>query len=31
MVVFWTFGDVTRAGWNEIGILSLVVAGVTLF
>ena len=31
MVVFWTFGDVARAGWTEIGILSIVVAGGTLF
>ncbi len=31
MVVFWTFGDVARAGWAEIVILSIVVAGVTLF
>ncbi|BBO82281.1 iron ABC transporter permease [Desulfosarcina ovata subsp. sediminis] len=31
MVVFWTFGDVTRASWREIGVLSLVVVGVTLF
>ena len=21
MVVFWTFGDMARAGWTEIGIL----------
>ena len=31
MVVFWTFGDVARAGWTEIGILSMVVIGGTLF
>ena len=31
MVVFWTFGDVARASWTEIGILSVVVVGVTLY
>lgn len=31
MVVFWTFGDVARASWIEIGILSMVVVGVTLY
>ncbi len=31
MVVFWTFGDVARAGWTEIGILSVVVVGGTLY
>jgi iron complex transport system permease protein len=31
MVVFWTFGDVARASWTEIGILAMVVVGVTLF
>ncbi len=31
MVVFWTFGDVARASWTEIGILSFVVAGVTVY
>jgi len=31
MVVFWTFGDVARAGWTEIGILTLVVVVVTLY
>ena len=31
MVVFWTFGDVARASWMEIGVLSFVVLGVTLF
>jgi len=29
MVVFWTFGDVARSGWLEIGILAAAVAGVT--
>ena len=31
MVVFWTFGDVARASWAEIGILSAVVVGVTAY
>ncbi len=31
VVVFWTFGDVARSGWREIGLLSVAVAGVTLF
>ena len=31
MVVFWTFGDVARASWTEIGILSFTVVGVTLY
>ena len=31
MVVFWTFGDVARASWIEIGILAVVVVGVTLY
>ncbi|XPS82990.1 HmuU: hemin transport system, permease protein [Desulfosarcina variabilis str. Montpellier] len=31
MVVFWTFGDVARASWTEIGVLSFVVMGVTLY
>lgn len=30
MVVFWTFGDVARSGWKEIGILTLTTAAVTL-
>lgn len=25
MVVFWTFGDIARASWGEIGLMSLVV------
>ncbi len=29
MVVFWTFGDVARASWAEIAILSIVVVVVT--
>jgi len=31
MVVFWTFGDVARAGWTEIGVLSFAVLAVTLY
>ncbi len=31
MVVFWTFGDAARASWPEIGILSSVVVGATLY
>lgn len=31
MVVFWTFGDVARAGWAEIGILSATVIGASIF
>lgn len=31
MVVFWTFGDVARASWAEIGVLAFVVLGVTLY
>ncbi|NMA88231.1 MAG: iron ABC transporter permease [Methanoculleus bourgensis] len=30
-VVFWTFGDVSRAGWQELGLMALVVAGTTLY
>ncbi|WP_374214193.1 FecCD family ABC transporter permease [Candidatus Desulfosporosinus nitrosoreducens] len=30
-VVFWTFGDVGRASWGELGIMSCVVAGALLF
>ncbi|NMA10587.1 MAG: iron ABC transporter permease, partial [Methanomicrobiales archaeon] len=26
-VVFWTFGDVGRANWQELGLMALVVAG----
>jgi iron complex transport system permease protein len=31
MVVFWTFGDVARANWIEIGTLTAVVTIVTIF
>lgn len=24
-VVFWTFGDVSRAGWNELGLMAILV------
>ncbi len=30
-VVFWTFGDVARSNWREIGLLSLVTAGAWLY
>jgi iron complex transport system permease protein len=30
-VVFWTFGDVSRATWQELGLIAVVVAGATLF
>ncbi|MGA6924428.1 MAG: iron ABC transporter permease [Desulfosarcina sp.] len=31
MVVFWTFGDVTRANWTEIGLLCGAVAVASFF
>ena len=31
MVVFWTFGDVARAGWQEIGLMSLAVAFASIY
>ena len=31
VVVFWTFGDVARSSWTEIGLLSAVVVAATLF
>lgn len=30
-MVFWTFGDVARAGWNELGIMSAATGAVILF
>ncbi len=31
-IVFWTFGDVSRSNWNEIGIMTVVtVAGTVYF
>jgi len=30
-MVFWTFGDVGRAGWPEVGFMFVVVAGALLF
>ena len=30
-VIFWTFGDVARSSWREIGLLTLVTAGVSLY
>jgi len=31
MVVFWTFGDVARSGWGQIGILTGMVLPATLY
>jgi len=30
-VVFWTFGDVARSTWREIGLLALVTGGAILY
>lgn len=30
-IVFWTFGDVSRAGWREIGVMTILVLGGTLY
>lgn len=30
-VVFWTFGDVGRANWSELALISVIVAGATVF
>lgn len=30
MIVFWTFGDVARSDWTDIGILGLTVVAVTV-
>ncbi len=30
-VVFWTFGDVARSTWREIGLLGLAALGITLY
>ncbi|MBB5021927.1 FecCD family ABC transporter permease [Desulfurispira natronophila] len=30
-IVFWTFGDVGRAGWSEVGIMGAVVSVGTLY
>lgn len=30
-MVFWTFGDVGRAGWPEVGFMAVVVAGAVIF
>lgn len=30
-VIFWTFGDVSRASWPELGLIGVVVAAATLF
>lgn len=31
VVVFWTFGDVARSNWRDIGLMSVAVAGASLF
>jgi iron complex transport system permease protein len=30
-MVFWTFGDVARADWNELGVMAVVTGAATLF
>jgi iron complex transport system permease protein len=30
-VVFWTFGDVARSGWKEIGLLAAITFGATIY
>ncbi len=30
-MVFWTFGDVGRASWNELGVLSIITLGTSVF
>jgi iron complex transport system permease protein len=30
-VVFWTFGDVSRANWEQLGIMAVIVAAGTLY
>ncbi|KPK90603.1 MAG: iron ABC transporter permease [Deltaproteobacteria bacterium SM23_61] len=30
-VVFWTFGDVARSTWREIGLLAIAALGITLY
>jgi len=30
-VVFWTFGDVSRANWQQLGIMTIVVAAGTIY
>jgi len=31
VVLFWTFGDVARSNWREIGLMTAVTAGASLF
>jgi len=31
MVVFWTFGDVARSNWNEIGLMTVAVLLASLY
>jgi len=30
-IVFWTFGDVSRSSWKEIGVMTAASAGVTVY
>ena len=30
-VVFWTFGDVARSNWHEIGLLAVAVSAISIF
>ncbi len=30
-MVFWTFGDLARASWNEVGFLAVVVGGACIY
>ncbi|MHC1629473.1 MAG: FecCD family ABC transporter permease [Methanoculleaceae archaeon] len=30
-VVFWTFGDVSRAGWSELGLMTLIVTVASVY
>ena len=30
-VVFWTFGDVSRANWPELALIAVIVAGATIY
>ena len=31
VVVFWTFGDVARSNWRDIGLMTVAVAGASFF
>ena len=30
-MVFWTFGDVARADWNELGLMTIVLVGLVIY